>query len=1141
MSLENSQYTFHSLQDVSKEDFNKEVDRITKEVDQAKDDGSAPGVPAKRGRYTQEASSQSQPSQVRPVSGTILEVVLEDFLCHANMKVTLNKEINFIVGRNGSGKSAILTALVVALGGSASTTGRGAALKDFIKHGCNSARVTCVISNAGAMSYKKEIYGEKISVVRTLHGTGGSAIKLRSERGKLISSKMEDLRAMTLQLGIQVDNPISVLDQNTARHFLAQSKPENKFELFMRATNLDTLQKIYVDITLSVDKIKQEIAKKERQLVDNNLEVKEAERMYKLLANLEIDRDRTIDLKMELLWAEVRDYMINLQRVQKDLAKAQKEKQHLEKVLSSAESTETEPLLQEIESLKTEVKAFEDEKKDYENNLKELKIQYSALTQKLRKIEQEKCLKERRIKDDMKTINEYKSEIRSQEQKMLPEHVEMRRKQKEEIHELQKLKEQKTEIRNAKDREAQELQRQLSAAKSELFPLQQKKRQHEETIRSLSTTLQGLQSNESNLSLFGPNMPELVRQIELCNKFKKRPVGPLGAYVKVKDPKWALAVECAMKSRLSTFVVENIDDQRLLQSLIKKTMTRGHPPSVVRCAFTTSPFDTSGTAARTSEYCNVLDIVEITNVVARNMLVDSCSLEKIMLIPSDDECYRLLSNVRSVPRNCGRAFTLNADTYMPAPRYGSYASNQRSATILQQSSRAEIISQTQQQIEELRETLQAVQQSIATTSNDTINISKQLEICRNAQKKLSAEILSATAKLERLKDIEQPDTNSVSVLREELQSREQELLQLKNSLDDIPAKVKFVEAEKDELKLKGSDVQAKLKEVNDRIENHQIKQKTCRDQLDELQSAKAGKKRKLEQVSKQEDQLIVRSNELEEKHTKARDAAVKYEDHVRSDLEDRKKAKEDREKAKEAADAAPSNSQKVEEIRLKEFQSQSNTKRNVEVIDRELRTLNKKLASAERALGENSGSIEVQYKEKLIAYKTTEKYIIQLKVNAEYMKLALEQRKGLYHTQKKLMNGVVSHQFTRVLRFRNCTGTVRVNFERKTLDISVGPVDEGERAGLGTSSLSGGERSYATMAFVIALWNVTELPFYYLDEFDVFMDMLNRQTVLTLLLRFAKQKVGFQFGFLTPLDTTAITGSDRVTIFRLADPRGNPQ
>ena len=54
---------------------------------------------------------------------------MEDFLCHSHMHIEFNSDINFIVGQNGSGKSAILTALVVALGGNASTTGRGCALK----------------------------------------------------------------------------------------------------------------------------------------------------------------------------------------------------------------------------------------------------------------------------------------------------------------------------------------------------------------------------------------------------------------------------------------------------------------------------------------------------------------------------------------------------------------------------------------------------------------------------------------------------------------------------------------------------------------------------------------------------------------------------------------------------------------------------------------------------------------------------------------------------------------------------------------------------------------------------------------------------------------------------------------------------
>ncbi len=62
----------------------------------------------------------------------------------------------------------------------------------------------------------------------------------------------------------------------------------------------------------------------------------------------------------------------------------------------------------------------------------------------------------------------------------------------------------------------------------------------------------------------------------------------LGSYVKVKESKWALAAECAMKARLNTFLVENSEDERLLQSLIKRTCARGPKPSVMRCTFPTN-------------------------------------------------------------------------------------------------------------------------------------------------------------------------------------------------------------------------------------------------------------------------------------------------------------------------------------------------------------------------------------------------------------------------------------------------------------------------------------------------------------------------------------------------------------------------
>lgn len=53
-----------------------------------------------------EVESKSEP-------GVIEEIYCENFMCHRKMRIKLSKNINFITGENGSGKSAIIAALQV--------------------------------------------------------------------------------------------------------------------------------------------------------------------------------------------------------------------------------------------------------------------------------------------------------------------------------------------------------------------------------------------------------------------------------------------------------------------------------------------------------------------------------------------------------------------------------------------------------------------------------------------------------------------------------------------------------------------------------------------------------------------------------------------------------------------------------------------------------------------------------------------------------------------------------------------------------------------------------------------------------------------------------------------------------------------
>lgn len=157
--------------------------------------------------------------------------------------------------------------------------------------------------------------------------------------------------------------------------------------------------------------------------------------------------------------------------------------------------------------------------------------------------------------------------------------------------------------------------------------------------------------------------------------------------------------------------------------------------------------------------------------------------------------------------------------------------------------------------------------------------------------------------------------------------------------------------------------------------------------------------------------------------------------------------------------------------------------------------------------------------------------------------------------------------FQQLLSRRGYDGKLKINFEAQTLTITVRipsspwwvglcipsllyphkvQVDSTEKASAtkNTLSLSGGERSFTTVCFIMSLWDAMEAPFRILDEFDVFMvcrsalsnnyrpvsrhtpphvlftlqDMLNRKIAMTSMLLYAEEQSQRQFIFLTPQD-----------------------
>jgi len=79
--------------------------------------------------------AKRQRNNLAAESGIIESVTCTNFMCHTKLHIPLGPLINFIIGHNGSGKSAVLTALTLCLGGKATATNRGQNLKSFVKEG----------------------------------------------------------------------------------------------------------------------------------------------------------------------------------------------------------------------------------------------------------------------------------------------------------------------------------------------------------------------------------------------------------------------------------------------------------------------------------------------------------------------------------------------------------------------------------------------------------------------------------------------------------------------------------------------------------------------------------------------------------------------------------------------------------------------------------------------------------------------------------------------------------------------------------------------------------------------------------------------------------------------------------------------
>lgn len=171
---------------------------------------------------------------------------------------------------------------------------------------------------------------------------------------------------------------------------------------------------------------------------------------------------------------------------------------------------------------------------------------------------------------------------------------------------------------------------------------------------------------------------------------------------------------------------------------------------------------------------------------------------------------------------------------------------------------------------------------------------------------------------------------------------------------------------------------------------------------------------------------------------------------------------------------------------------------------------------------------------------------------------SLSKRSNAYQQMRIFILQQINRHFFDCLRQKEFVGKIRVNYKDiidpetgimkkgQTLEVDIKPRKEFHEeinsqcseitSYSSTRSLSGGERSFSTVAFIISLWQICQSPFKILDEVDVFMDMVTRKISLDTLVEFAAVNSKKQFIFLSPLQLQQFEHSSAIKIFRMPEP-----
>lgn len=750
--------------------------------------------------------------------GVIEEVYCRNFMCHAKLRIKLGPLINFIIGHNGSGKSAVLTALTMCLGGKATQTNRGAALKNLIKEGEDSATLAVKIKNQGDGAYKPELYGSSITVERHFTKNGTSGFKLKNAQDKIISTKKADLDDILDFFAFQLDNPINVLTQDMARQFLSNSSANDKYKFFIRGTQLEVLDSDYQLLEERLDSMMVKLYARADDVRILRGKMEEAESRKKRLELTDSIRQKIVDLQRMHAWAQVEEQEAELTKCDTRVTKAEETVQERKDIADSADGV-YEGHNQAFEAAQRSLAEFQAQCEPVKENHQVEKQSFDSNKAEIFDAKAQERLIKEGVTKERANVRKVEALIKTEQDRLAaaegPEHGERLERLEELKHEAERAQREQmdhgTGVAELKRKEAEAIERHKAAAPR----LNECRGELQKAEQRLHTAQQ---EQPRPYAGYRPNMENLVRAINKETRWRSIPIGPIGKHVKLLKPEWSSQIERTFGGVLESFIVTSKQDADLLIGLMKR----------VSCSSgvligNADPLDTTGKVPE-DNVDTILTVLEIDSHAVRNQLIINQAIEQTVLIVNRQEAFTYAFEGQR-PRNVRAVLCQNDNDKTRGWRFEwSKSGASKTSPVHKWESQFRMEGNRQDQIALHREHVNNAKRSLQETEQEVRQLSSaetkaKQEVVRFGRQQRELTIAAQKAEdavtaLQEEIDASRPQDGKLQELQSQLASTKEDLEQAERSYMDMANEMHRLNGIAKEVKARLDVAQAELDQAN---------------------------------------------------------------------------------------------------------------------------------------------------------------------------------------------------------------------------------------------------------------------------------------------------------------------------------------